>query len=112
MCVYVIFKFLFHSALLLQTTQLTVVGGLLPLSIVIISVFTLDYYIEAVAATKLEATAVARNGAVAIFCAALVFSLIWSHPFIEKLASLSREVTEDHLLSGGVIFSFVLMLFG
>lgn len=102
-----IFLFIF------QQTSLTFAGGILPVSIVTVTVFILDYYVEAVAATKLEPASVARNGAMAIFSTALVFSFIWRHPFIETLLNLSREViAEDHLLSGGVVFSFVLIFLG
>lgn len=57
----------------------------------------------------------ARNGALLIFAAGVVLSLIWSHPFIEAITTLAEYkefITEDHLLSGGVVFSVVLLYFG
>jgi len=50
-----------------------------------------------------------------IFGVGLLLSLIWNHPFIESITTLStykQLITEDHLLSGGVVFSIVLVFFG
>ena len=57
----------------------------------------------------------ARNGALLIFAVGVVLSLIWNHPFIEAITTLAEYkelITEDHLLSGGVVFSVVLIFFG
>ncbi|XP_067935108.1 proton-coupled zinc antiporter SLC30A5-like [Watersipora subatra] len=88
-------------------------NGLLPFTLVIITVFLLDYYVEAVASNKLEPMQVAKTGSLTIFAAGLLLSLVWSHPFVEALTTLTKYkemITEDHLLSGGVIFSIILMI--
>ena len=77
--------------------------------------FVLDYYAEAVCVARLEAFRAYRYGAMAVFVAGLFLSSVWTHPFVENITALSnlKVVTaEDHVLSGGVIFSLVLMLFG
>lgn len=77
--------------------------------------FVFDYYVDAVSINKLEASQTARIGSLTIFTAGLVLSFIWSHPFIDAITNLSTYkdiATEDHLLSGGVVFSLVLILFG
>lgn len=50
-----------------------------------------------------------------IFAVGLVLSLVWNHPFIKAITTLAKYkqlITEDHLLSGGVVFAIVLIFFG
>jgi len=99
-----------------QEVVLSLWNGLLPFGMVILTVFVMDYYAEAVTSAKIEPLSVARQGSVTIFTAALLFSFVWSHPFIETLTgslnAYKELMTEDHLLSGGVVFSLVLFYFG
>ena len=85
------------------------------LLVVIVSVFlsVLDYYAEAVAVAKAEAWRANRYGALATFASGLFLSVAWNHPLMLGVSEEeAAQVPEDHVLSGGVIFSFVLMLFG
>ena len=100
---------MFQSAVVSWTAMLV------PLLIVILFMFVIDYYVEAVCVTRLEVLHTARFGSMATFTVAVFLSFIWDHPFIghvTNLRALRVIVVEDHLLSGGAVFSFVLFMFG
>jgi len=86
----------------------------IPFSCIILFVFIIDYYMEAVAATRLEVPLAARVGKLATFMCALFFSCVWNHPFVSQvndMMKIKEIMTEEHMLSGGVVFSFILFLF-
>lgn len=78
---------------------------LFPLLLVILFVFVIDYYIEAVAVNHLQPPKTALYGACAIFSSALFLALTWNHPLVTKITRIKEIITEDHVLSGGVVFS-------
>ncbi|KAL4227543.1 hypothetical protein ACF0H5_012986 [Mactra antiquata] len=81
---------------------------LLPLTLIILFVFIIDYYIEAVAVNHLQATKTAEYGAYAMFGGALLLALTWNHPLTARITSMNKLqdiITEDHVLSWGVVFS-------
>jgi zinc transporter 5/7 len=83
--------------------------------VIITLFFLLDYYIQAICVNRLDQSRTSRFGAMATFISAMVISIIWTHPFVSQLKSLSDlrdSIAEDHVLSGGVVFSFVLFMFG
>ena len=76
---------------------------------------TTDYYVEAVCVNRMEASRTARVGSHAALTAALLLSCLWNHPFVSNLTTtlnLGTLLAEEHVLSGGVIFSFVLFVSG
>ncbi|ESP05676.1 hypothetical protein LOTGIDRAFT_103228 [Lottia gigantea] len=86
-----------------------------PLVLVILFVFLLDYYIEAVCINHLQPAKTALYGSIFMFISAVLLSLTWNHPYIAQITTMSklREIiTEDHVLSGGVVFSVIIFLFG
>lgn len=82
---------------------------LVPLLLVVLFLVA-DFYVEAICSNHLDGVAVHRLGSMAVFVSGLLLSMSWSHPFIASMTS--SAITEDHMLSGGVIFSFVLFMFG
>lgn len=87
---------------------------LIPLLIVVLFVFVVDYYVDAICMTRLEVLHTARFGSMATFTVAVILSFFWDHPFIGHVTNmrvLRVIVVEDHLLSGGAVFSFVLFMF-
>ena len=87
----------------------------IPLLIVIVFVFVIDYYVDAICTTRLEVLHTARFGSMAAFTVAVLLSFFWDHPFVghvTNMRALQVIVVEDHLLSGGAVFSFVLFMFG
>ena len=83
-----------------------------PLLLVILFVFVIDFYIEAVVINHLQPPKTAVYGAYAIFFSALFLALTWNHPLVSKITTIKEIITEDHVLSGGVIFSLAVFLLG
>ncbi|PVD20114.1 hypothetical protein C0Q70_20608 [Pomacea canaliculata] len=86
---------------------------IIPLLIVILTVCIIDYYIENVAISHLQGARVAFYSSVAMFGGAIFFSYTWNHPYVTKATTLHKIkdiVTEDHVLSGGVIFSVLIFI--
>ncbi len=83
-----------------------------PISLVVLIGFIFDYYAEAVCINRMDIYRTARVGSMATFTAALILSCFWNHPFVHFTDYKNINDIEDHMLSGGVIFSFVLFMFG
>ncbi|XP_022333860.2 proton-coupled zinc antiporter SLC30A5-like isoform X1 [Crassostrea virginica] len=80
----------------------------IPMGLVILFVFLLDFYIEAVAANHLQGPRTAVYGTYAIIISALMLGLTWNHPMVSWITTVTKDIiTEDHVLSGGVIFSLM-----
>ncbi|XP_076341601.1 proton-coupled zinc antiporter SLC30A5-like isoform X2 [Tachypleus tridentatus] len=79
---------------------------LVPLSVVAVCMFMLDYYVAVVAATHLEGSQQAKLGSLTVFVAVLVFSWVWRHSTVASL----QESQVEHALSGGVIFSWIMFI--
>ncbi|KAK7115619.1 proton-coupled zinc antiporter SLC30A5-like [Littorina saxatilis] len=98
------------------TTELEVqswLNVLIPLVIVILSVCVIDYYIENVAVNHLQASRVALYSTAAMFGGALLLSYTWNHPYMARASTLHKledVITEDHVLSGGVFFSVLVLI--
>ncbi|XP_062597786.1 proton-coupled zinc antiporter SLC30A5-like isoform X2 [Saccostrea cucullata] len=79
-----------------------------PLGLVVLFVFLLDFYIEAVASNHLQGPRTAVYGTYAIFISALLLGVTWNHPMVSWITTVTKEIiTEDHVLSGGVVFSLM-----
>ncbi|XP_048255901.1 zinc transporter 5-like [Haliotis rufescens] len=88
---------------------------LFPLLLVIMFVFLIDFYIEAVSINHLQPQKTALYGVAAISLGALFLSSTWNHPYMAQITTMHklREViTEDHVLSGGVVFSLMALILG
>ncbi|ELT96504.1 hypothetical protein CAPTEDRAFT_20619 [Capitella teleta] len=81
----------------------------LPLTLVVFFL-VLDFYVDAVCCHQMDPPLANRLGSSAIFLSGLFLTFFWSHPFIAQITN-AAVITNDHILSGGVIFSFVLFLF-
>ena len=85
----------------------------IPMGLVILFVFLLDFYIEAVAANHLQGPRTAVYGTYAIIISALMLGLTWNHPMVSWITTVTKDIiTEDHVLSGGVIFSLMTFILG
>ncbi|RUS79405.1 hypothetical protein EGW08_012818 [Elysia chlorotica] len=81
---------------------------LFPLTLVILFVGVFDFYIEGLAVSHLQPIKTALLSPIAIFSSAIFLSLTWTHPYVTRITSmhkLSEIITEDHVLSAGVLFS-------
>ncbi|XP_071151934.1 proton-coupled zinc antiporter SLC30A5-like [Mytilus edulis] len=83
---------------------------LFPLFLVILFVLVIDFYIEAVVINHLQPPKTAVYGAYAIFLSALFFALTWNHPLVSKITTIKEIITNDHVLSGGVVFSLAVFM--
>ena len=111
------FRTLIHlcSVLCLQLEVQSWFHIIIPFVIVIMSVCIVDYYIESVAVNHLQASRVALYSTAAMFGGALLLSYTWNHPYMARVTSLHKledVITEDHVLSGGVIFSVLVFMLG
>ncbi|GFS15345.1 zinc transporter 5 [Elysia marginata] len=88
---------------------------LFPLTLVILFVGVFDFYIEGLAINHLQPIKTALLSPLAIFSTAIFLSMTWTHPYVTSVTSmhkLSEIITEDHVLSAGVIFSSFAFLLG
>ncbi|KAJ4926153.1 hypothetical protein JOQ06_008336 [Pogonophryne albipinna] len=86
---------------------------ILPFGMIILSVMILEFYVEAICNTKMEAPRCARYGAIALFLSALLLANFWTHPLTDQLRSMSKppqQVSTEHVLSGGVIVSAIFFI--
>ena len=114
---YLPFSWIFHWPVTwpFQSAVVSWAAMSIPLLIVIVFVFVIDYYVDAICTTRLEVLHTARFGSMAAFTVAVLLSFFWDHPFVghvTNMRALRVIVVEDHLLSGGAVFSFVLFMFG
>ncbi|CAC5389352.1 SLC30A5_7 [Mytilus coruscus] len=69
-----------------------------------------DFYIEAVVVNHLQPPKTAVYGAYAIFLSALFLALTWNHPLVSKITTIKEIISNDHVLSGGVVFSLAVFM--
>ena len=83
--------------------------------LVVLTVSVIDYYVESVCTSHMDLALTGRIATMSILVSSMVISAIWNHPFVSSLTTmqfLQDVIAEDHILSGGVVFSFVIFLFG
>ncbi|XP_035040513.2 zinc transporter 5 isoform X2 [Hippoglossus stenolepis] len=86
---------------------------ILPFGMIIFSVMTLEFYVEAVCSAKMETPRCARYGTIALFLSALLLANFWTHPLTDQLRSMSKppqQVSTEHVLSGGVLVSAIFFI--
>jgi len=102
-----------RTPLILQVSSW--ISLLFPLALFVLFVLIIDYYIEAVTANHLQPVKTAEFGAYAVFASALLLALTWNHPYTARMTTMNKLqdiITEDHVLSGGVIFSLMAFVLG
>ncbi|KAH6938892.1 hypothetical protein HPB50_014679 [Hyalomma asiaticum] len=83
----------------------------LPLVFSGLAIFVLDYYVESVCTLRLDSCITARLGSLTVFSAALLLAFSWgtsSHAG----HSWTGLTSGQHSLSGGLIFAWVMFMFG
>ena len=88
---------------------------LVAILLVVIMVFVADFYVTAACTIRLEQFRTAKVSTTAVFCNGIILTYLWNHPIVSHLTTrsfLNIVAAEDHVLSGGVVFSFVLFMFG
>lgn len=78
-------------------------------------VLVVDYYIESACVSRLDASRTGQFGTMAVLVSALAINTIWNHPFVSQITNMhniGNLITEEHEISGGVIFSALLFAFG
>ncbi|UJR09931.1 hypothetical protein I4U23_014153 [Adineta vaga] len=86
----------------------------IPVAIITLFVFVLDFYVEQIAIVKLDRVRTFRYGTLTMIAAGLIVSLIWvkTVTVANSNAWLGRTMDiEEHVLSGGVIFAVVMFAF-
>lgn len=82
--------------------------------VISVFVFVLDYYVVSISTQKLDVGRSAQCATVGVFVSAFLFALIWNHPYVTAVSMTSKAqdvIADEHLLSGGVVFSCVMFLF-
>ena len=76
----------------------------------------MDYYVEAVSINRLEIFKTARFSGYALCSSALLFSYFWSSPASTddsiSLDGVEEPRSMEHAVTGAVIFSALLFMFG
>lgn len=88
---------------------------ILPFFMIIFSVMILDFYVESICTTKLEAPRCARCGSMFLFLCGLLLANFWTHPLTDQLRVISKTVQQsstEHVLSGGVLVSACFFIMG
>lgn len=88
---------------------------ILPFAALILVLCILDYYVESVSINHLEVFRTARFSGYSLFLSGLVLSYIWGSSYNAGGSILGRVGEfrmEDHALTGGVIFSAILFIWG
>uniref|UniRef100_A0A7N6FHX0 Zinc transporter n=1 Tax=Anabas testudineus TaxID=64144 RepID=A0A7N6FHX0_ANATE len=86
---------------------------ILPFGMIIFSVMILEFYVEAICNTKMEAPRCARHGTIALFLSALLMANFWTHPLTDQLRSIGKppqQFSTEHVLSGGVLVSAIFFI--
>lgn len=85
----------------------------MPFTMVVFSVMILDFYVESICITKMEAPRCARYGSIFLFLGALLLANFWTHPLTDQLRSVSsssQHLGTEHVLSGGVVVSAIFFI--
>ncbi|XP_042190861.1 zinc transporter 5 [Callorhinchus milii] len=86
---------------------------IMPFGTIIFSVFILDFYVESICLTKMEAPKCAQYGSVLLFLGALLLANFWTHPLTDQLRIINKpnlQQSTEHVLSGGVVVSAVFFI--
>ncbi|CAF1927726.1 unnamed protein product [Rotaria magnacalcarata] len=96
----------------------TILSSIIPLIVISILLFVSDFYIEQIAAVKLERLRTFRVSIFTMIGGALIASFLWtkfstsiSHNPVWLGGSTEETKPEEHALSGGVVFSIVMFIF-
>ena len=88
---------------------------LLPVLMIALFIFVIDFYIESYVIAKTEHAYASKFGAMFAFTSSLFLSFIWNHPHLVKVMVMDKIKTiieQEHALSWGVIITFVLFFLG
>ncbi|XP_074651021.1 proton-coupled zinc antiporter SLC30A5-like [Tubulanus polymorphus] len=97
-----------------DTKQKSIFSLLPAIFTILLIVFIVDYYVENVSTNKLNANNVARYGTIAMLLGGLLLSCFWKDTYTAKIQvhkEFINVLAEEHMISGGVIFSLVLFIF-
>uniref|UniRef100_A0A3P8Y6D0 Zinc transporter n=1 Tax=Esox lucius TaxID=8010 RepID=A0A3P8Y6D0_ESOLU len=88
---------------------------ILPFGMIIFSVMILEFYVESICLTKMEAPRCARYSSIFLFLSGLLLANFWTHPLTDQLRTMSKPHLQDsteteHVLSGGVLVSAVFFI--
>lgn len=88
---------------------------LIPVLIMALFIFVIDFYIESYITQKTDQAYSAKYGAIFVFSCSVGLSFIWNHPHIVKVTVMDKIKTiieQEHALSWGVIIAYILFLLG
>lgn len=84
---------------------------LLPILMIALFIFVVDFYIESYVIAKTEHAYASKFGAMFAFTCSLFLSFIWNHPHLVKVMVMDKIKTiieQEHALSWGVLITFIL----
>ncbi|XP_061118740.1 proton-coupled zinc antiporter SLC30A5 isoform X2 [Conger conger] len=85
----------------------------MPFGMIVFSVMILDFYVESICVTKMEAPRCASYGSLFLFLSGLLLANFWTHPLTDQLRAVSSPAQHDsteHVLSGGVVVSAIFFI--
>ena len=88
---------------------------LIPVLIMALFVFVIDFYVEAYVTQKTDQAYMAKYGAMFVFSCSIGLSFIWNHPHVVKVTVMDKIKTvieQEHALSWGVILAYILYVLG
>lgn len=88
---------------------------LIPLVLMSLFIFVIDFYVNSYVASKTDSTYCAKYGTLFIFTCSVGLSFIWNHPHLVKVIVMDKIKTiieQEHALSWGVIIAYILYMLG
>ena len=86
---------------------------MVPLGLIVLFVFILDFYVESFCISKMEGPLTSKVGATASFVSALLIAVLWDQPWAWSMHEWHHgKPGEKHLLSGGTVFSALFFILG
>uniref|UniRef100_A0AAY4CUN0 Zinc transporter n=1 Tax=Denticeps clupeoides TaxID=299321 RepID=A0AAY4CUN0_9TELE len=85
----------------------------LPFAMIIFSIMILDFYVESICISKIDAPRCARYGSIFLFLSGPLLANFWTHPLTDQLRAMSKPAQQgstEHVLSGGVLVSAVFFI--
>lgn len=87
----------------------------IPVLLMSLSIYVIDFYIEAFVTQKTDSTFAAKYGSIFVFTCSVALSFVWNHPHLVKVIVMDKIKTiieQEHALSWGVIFAYFLYVLG
>ena len=88
---------------------------LIPVLVLSLFVFVVDFYVDAYVAQKTDQVFAAKVGTIFVFTCSVGLSFIWNHPHVVRIVVMDKIkaiIEQEHALSWGVLISYTLYCLG